>query len=412
MLVFSAYFSGSEMALNASNKLMLEINRKHFPRLSKITDVLVNNSGVVISTILVGNNIALVVYGLAFGRLFSPAFTQYVSDNATALLLTQTVISTIIIIIFGEFLPKTLIHINPSTMLSVLSVPMIFFYYLFYPIGKSMQWLSKGVIRVFFRSGSTSTKADQVPGRIDLNSLLEAQAETESKGEDIAQEARLMKNTLDFRDTKVRDCFKPRNEIVALSIDDTVAELKRRFISTGLSKILIYDDNIDNIIGYVHVSALFNKVSSIRDVMQQILVVPETMNANALFKQFTSQHKSIALVVDELGGTAGIVTLEDVLEEIFGEIADEHDQVAYEETVIDGNEFVFSGRLELDYLNEKYNLKLPTSDDYDTLAGLILNINESIPQTGEVITTECFRFDILAATNAKIEKVKITVLSS
>lgn len=396
------------MAFLASDKLVMEINRKKFPRMSKITDIFMANSGVLISTILVGNNVAMVIYGLAFSEMFGPFFTSRFTDNATVLLFCQTIVSTIIIIVTAEFLPKTLIQINPSVMLNILALPLMFFYILFYPIGRGMQLAAHFFITKVLRSKATTADEPLIPGRVDLDNLLSMQADavTESNS-DVSQEAKLMKNALDFSKIKVRDCFIPRTEIAAIDITDTVDELDKMFIETGYSKILVYEDSIDNIIGYVHVSGMFKGAKSIKSMMTPIVVVPETMSANLLLKQFTGQHKSIALVVDEFGGTAGMITMEDVLEEIFGEIADEHDTVEYVEKKIDEGEYVFSGRLEIDYLNEKYDLGLPVSDDYDTLAGLILNTTQSIPARDEVVELDGFTIRILVAGKAKIEKVKL-----
>lgn len=396
------------MAFLASDKLVMEINRKRFPRMSKITDIFMANSGVLISTILVGNNIAMVIYGLAFSEMFGPFFTSRFTDNATVLLFCQTIVSTIIIIVTAEFLPKTLIQINPSVMLNVLALPLMFFYILFYPIGRGMQWAAHFFITKVLRSKAPATDEPLLPGRVDLDNLLSMQADVVTESDtDVSQEAKLMKNALDFSKIKVRDCFIPRTEIAAIDITESVEELDKMFIETGYSKILVYEDSIDNIIGYVHVSGMFKDAKSIKSMMTPIVVVPETMSANLLLKQFTGQHKSIALVVDEFGGTAGMITMEDVLEEIFGEIADEHDTVEYVEKVVGEGEYIFSGRLEIDYLNEKYNLDLPVSDDYDTLAGLILNTTQSIPARDEVVKIDGFTIRILVAGKAKIEKVKL-----
>ncbi|MCQ2203194.1 MAG: hemolysin family protein [Bacteroidales bacterium] len=415
MLLLSAFFSGGEMAFLASNKLVMEINRRRFPRMSKITDIFMANSGVLISTILVGNNVAMVIYGLAFSDVFGPFFTSRFTDSASVLLFFQTLVSTIIIIVTAEFLPKTLIQINPSVMLNVLALPLMFFYIIFYPIGRGMQMAAHFFITKVFRSKAATNVDPLMPGRIDLDNLLSKQAENENTSDgrhvaDGSQEAKLMKNALDFSKIKVRDCFVPRTEIAAIDINDSVEELDKMFIDSGYSKILVYEDSIDNIIGYVHVSAMFKGIKNIKEMMTPIVVVPETMGAQMLLKLFTGQHKSIALVVDEFGGTAGMITIEDVLEEIFGEIDDEHDTVEYVEKEIGENEYVFSARLEIDYLNEKYDLGLPVADEYETLAGLILSETQSIPERGEVVNIDGFEFRILVMSGAKVEKVKVKKL--
>lgn len=406
MLLFSAFFSGGEMAFLASNKLLLELNRKRYPRMSRIIDIFMARPGILIATILVGNNVALVIYGLVFSETFDPFFSQYVSGS-TALLLVQTLVSTIIIIVTAEFLPKTLIQLNPSLMLNILALPLLFFFVVFYPIGYAMQKTASFIIRHIFGSAPSAQTNNLMPGRVDLDNLLSRQSETtnDEDGQLVSQEAKLMKNALDFSKIKVRDCFVPRTEIVAVEIDDEVSELHAKYIESNYSKILVYQYTIDNIVGYVHVSEMFKGAKSIRNMMSPIAVVPETMGANKLLNLFTEQHKSIALVVDELGGTAGMVTIEDVLEEIFGEIDDEHDVEVYVEDKLSDTEYMLSGRLEIDYINDKFDLDLPTSDEYDTLAGLILSVSRSIPEKGEKIEMPNFCFTIMEASNARIDKV-------
>ncbi|MBR6251401.1 MAG: HlyC/CorC family transporter [Bacteroidales bacterium] len=406
MLIFSAFFSAGEMAFLSSNKLMLEINRKRHPHFSRIIDIFNANASTLIAVILVGNNIAMVVYGLAFGEEFAQ-FCNFSSDALT--LLAQTLVSTFIIIIVAEFLPKALIQTNPSAMLNVFSMPLMFFYIVFYPIGRSMQWLADMIIKGLLPTRKTEDVDKQV-GRFDLDKLLRTQSDdSHESNSPISQEAKLMRNTLDFAKIKVRDCAIPRTEIVAVDVNEPVSELHKQFIETGFSKILVYDDTIDNIIGFVHVSAEFHQAKSIRAMMSPIAIVPETMGANKLLKLFTSQHKSIALVVDEFGGTAGMITLEDVLEEIFGEINDEHDVAEYVEKQLGEGDYIFSGRLEIDYINDKYHLELPSDDDYDTIAGLILHTTQSIPDSNDEIDIDKFHFRILMASHTKIEKVRLTI---
>lgn len=411
MLLFSAFFSAGEMAFLASNKLTLEMNRLRYPRMSRIIDKFTANSGVLIATILVGNNIALVIYGLEFGNVCSPIIAEHISDNQSVILLLQTIASTVIIIVTAEFLPKTIIRFNPSLMLNILALPLMFFYILFYPIGSTMQAFAHFLISKLFGKRDDTPAEPLLPSRLDLDTLLSKQTEISQTSENAtdAHEAKLMKNALSFAKAKVRDCIVPRTDIVAVDVNDTVEELRDKFIETGYSRILVYNDTIDNIIGFVHVSEIFRGARTIRNMMSTIVVVPETMSAHLLLKQFTGQHKSIALVVDEFGGTAGMVTMEDVLEEIFGEIDDEHDEVEYEENEVAPGEYIFSGRLEIDYLNDKYNLKLPTSEDYDTLAGLILSVNQSIPNADDTIEIDDFEFKILVASHSRIDKVKVIV---
>ncbi len=408
MLFLSAFFSGSEMAFLASNKLLLEINRSKNPRISKIIDIFLARPSVLISCILVGNNVTMVIFGLVFSDTLGPVLSTYTS-SPTLTLLIQTLISTVIIIVTAEFLPKNLIQFNPSAMLNVLAIPLFFFYILFYPIGQFMQWLSRLVLKVFFRSADSNAVDNILPSRIDFDNLVTQQASNHDADSDVGQEARLMRNALDFSKIKVRDCYVPRTDLVAISIDDTTENLYKKFVQSGFSKILVYRGSIDNIVGYVHVSEMFGEARNIRSMMMPIAVVPETMRANLLLRQFTSQHKSIAIVVDEFGGTAGLITLEDVLEEIFGEIHDEHDQEEYEERKIDETTYIFEARLEVDYLNEKYKLNLPISDEYDTIAGLILHQTQAIPVQGDEVKIDHFTFKILQAGHAKVEKVQMTI---
>lgn len=408
MLILSAFCSGSEMAFMSSNKLLLEINRSKHPRISKIIDIFLSKPDILISTILVGNNVALVIFGLEFGYLFGPSLSQHF-ESPSVILLIQTLISTVVIIVTAEFLPKTIIQINPTAMLNVLAVPLLLLFIIFYPIGRLMQMLAHFIIKYIFKSKVESNYEGWLPSRVDLDNLLQHQTQTATNDASVTQEARLMKNALDFSKIKVRDCAVPRTEIVAVDIDDSLDELKQKFIDTKYSKILVYQDNIDNIVGYVHVSEMFHAAKTIRSMMTRIVVVPETMRANTLLKLFTEQHKSIAIVVDEFGGTAGMITLEDVLEEIFGEINDEHDVNELEEKQLSETEYVFSSRLEIDYLNEKYKLKLPISDDYDTLSGLLLNKTGAIPKSGDVITFDDFEIKILTTSSARIETVRLSV---
>ena len=411
MLLLSAFFSGSEMAFLASNKLIIEINRGRYPRITKVIDIFLAKPSILISTILIGNNVAMVVYGLVFGDVFGSWFQQFTSSQSITLLV-QTLVSTVIIIVTAEFLPKNLIQLNPSAMLNVLALPLFFFYVLFYPIGLLMNAASSFIITKILRSPAPSSNVNILPGRVDFDNLVTQQADDHDADSDVGLEARLMRNALDFSQIKVRDCFVPRTDLVAVSIDDDVTSLREKFISTGLSKILVYKNSVDNIVGYVHVSEMFRGAKSIRNMVSPVAFVPETMRANLLLRQFTSQHKSIAIVVDEFGGTSGLITLEDVLEEIFGEINDEHDVTEYEERKLDDGSFIFSARLEVDYLNEKYGLRLPVSDDYDTLAGLVLSITQSIPHQDEVVSLDGFEIKVINVDHAKIDKVMLSVLNS
>lgn len=407
-LILSAFFSGSEMAFLSSNRLMIELNRKKNPGFSKLTDVFYKNTGLFISTILVGNNIALVVYGLYMGKIIEPGIKQYIESETTTLLL-QTVFSTLVILITAEFLPKIIFRINPSMAMNIFAVPLTLFYWLFYPISNLTLAFSNFFIRKILKANNPPQKENIVIGRVDLDHLITEHQEKATENLPLPEEVKFFKNALDFSTIKVRECSVPRTDLEAVEIDDSLENLRDLFVETGFSKILVYKENIDNIVGYVHVSQMFKNPKKLRNIISPISVVPESMTANKLLEIFTKEHRSIVLVVDEFGGTYGIVTLEDILEEIFGEINDEHDTSDLTEKQIDEHTFQFSGRMEIDYLNEKYNLGIPVSDDYETLAGFILFHNEAIPQAKEEIEIENFIFKILEATKSKIELIEISL---
>ena len=405
-ILVSAFFSGSEMAFLSANKLLIELNRKKNPRLAKIIDIFLRKPGMFITTILIGNNIALVVYGIYTARLFEPFIARYVGSDFGILLL-QTLFSTLIILITAEFLPKIIFRLNPIFTLNIFGIPLSVFYWFFYPISKLTHGISNSLIHKISGPENRKRTEDLVIGRLDFDDLLSEHNENTQADEEVPQEVKLLKNALDFSSLKVRECTIPRTDLQAVEMEDSLEALRQKFIESGHSKILVYKENIDNIIGYVHVSELFKNPKKLRNIINPISIVPETMTANKLLELFTKEHRSIALVVDEFGGTAGIITLEDILEEIFGEINDEHDISDLEEKQIDERTFKFSGRLEIDYLNEKYQLGLPVSDEYETLAGMILSYNESIPKEGEKIRIMPFEIQISQASSSKIELVTL-----
>lgn len=406
-IIFSAFFSGSEMAYLTANKLLIELNRKKNPGIAKIIDLFLRKPGMFITTILIGNNIALVIYGIYMAKLFEPVIGLYFSSDFI-ILLFQTILSTLVILITAEFLPKIIFRINPTFTLNLFSIPLSIFYGVFYPVSKLTLGFSNFLIRKVAKSDRPATTEDLVIGRLDFNHLLTEHHEKTATDEEVPQEVKLLKNALDFSSVKIRECTIPRTDLEAVDLEDSMEILRQKFIDSGHSKILVFKEHIDNIIGYIHVSELFKHPRKLRNIINPISIVPETMTANKLLEIFTKEHRSIALVVDEFGGTAGIVTLEDILEEIFGEIDDEHDISDLVEKQIDNNKFHLSGRFEIDYLNEKYQLELPVSDEYETLAGMILSFNESIPKTGDEIKIENFTLRILDATSSKIELVELT----
>ncbi|MCW3804235.1 hemolysin family protein [Plebeiibacterium marinum] len=405
-LLFSAFFSGCEMAFISSNKLLIELNKKKYPRLGKILDIFINNGGLFISTLLVGNNIALVVYGLEMGQLLKPILEEYLI-SPMAILLTQTALSTILILVTAEFLPKILFRINPILILNLTALPLLLFYTIFFPISRLTVQFSEFLMSKVLKTPAQNSNNEMVLGRIDLDNLITQHHEKLEIDDDNAKEVKMLKNALDFSKIKIRECIIPRTEITAIEVHESLDILKKRFIETGHSKILIYKKSIDNIIGYVHVSELFKKPKQLKNAINPLSIVPETMTANKLLEVFTKEHRSIALVVDEFGGTAGIVTMEDILEEIFGEIDDEHDVSDLIERVISDEEYQFSGRLEIDYINEKYNLGIKQSENYETLAGFILHHNESIPKNDEIVIIGEFKFKIQLASDNRIELVNV-----
>lgn len=408
LLVLSAFFSGSEMAYLSANKLLLELNRTKHPFPSKLIDIFVQHPGTFISTMLIGNNIALVLYGLKMAEILNPFLVPLINTDFS-LLLTQTLISTLIILLTSEFLPKTLFRIDPIVALNILAVPMMSFYIILYPLSRFTIWLSNHTIKLISPQAGKRDNSIPVLGRVDLDNLLLAHEEKIAENEYVPQEVKMLRNALDFSSIKIRECAVPRTDIEAVEVHESIENLKRLFSETGFSKIMVYKETIDNIIGYVHVSELFKHPKSLRAMVNPISVIPETMTANKVLEIFTREHKSIALVVDEFGGTAGIVTMEDILEEIFGEIDDEHDISDLRFEQLSENEFLFSGKVEVDAINEKFELGLPYSDEYETVAGLLLFYHESIPNPQDIISVDRFEFTIESASNNRIELVKLKV---
>lgn len=360
---------------------------------------------------LVGNNAALVVYGQLMEGELKPLVQSIGISSDTAILILQTIISTLIILVTAEFLPKTLFRINPNRSLSIFSVPVALFYGILYPITKITMLISSLLLRVFFKTKISDEKEKVVFSAIDLDHIIDLSKTESTEEDDLEHDIKLFQNALDFSKVKLRECYIPRNEVVAVELNSPIDTLKDKFIETGYSKILIYKDTIDNIIGYAQSTDLFHCPENISSMLINLMIVPETMTANKLLNSFMKEHKSIALVVDEFGGTSGIVTIEDIMEEIFGEIEDEHDSTDFKEEVISDHEFIFSGRLEIDYLNEKYNFNIPEEEEFETLAGYILHYHEEIPTEGEKIFINNFEFEILEVDGPKIETIKMTILS-
>ncbi len=411
-IVFSAFFSGMEIAFVSANKLRLELDKKQDSINSRILSIFTKNPGQYIATMLVGNNIALVIYGVAFARLLEPFFYRVLPSDGAVLFL-QTVTSTLIILVTAEFLPKALFRLNPNIFLRIFAFPLVVFYFLFYPVTRITMSISKLLLNGIFRAGIDKEEERIVFSRVDLDHFVNALDRTSILEEkDLENEVKLFRNALDFSKVKLREIMVPRTEMVALDITSSMEELRQKFIETGYSRILFYEGNIDNIVGYLHHSMIFASPKSIRPNLKKVLIVPETMPASKLLSKFIQQHRSIAIVVDEFGGTSGMVTSEDILEEIFGEIEDEHDTIDLVERKISDDEFVFSARIDLDVLNDKYNIGVPLSENYETLAGFILYHYESIPKINTAITIDRFRFKILKASSTRIELVNLRILNS
>jgi putative hemolysin len=407
-ILTSAFFSGIEIAFISANKLLIELRSKQGSVSARILSPFVNNPSRFISTTLVGNNIGLVVYGIYMGAFLNPYIINYVPGTANStmfLLLIQTLLSTLIVLVTGEFLPKVLFRINPDIILRVLSVPFLLSYYLFWPLVHFITWLAKMVLNTMFRVQFNETTP--VFSKVDLDQYINDSVEDLAEDADVDTE--MFKNALDFGNVRLRDCMTPRTELISIDIDANTDELYTKFKETGLSKILVHQGTVDHIIGYTHQKDLFKKPHSIRAILIPIEIAPETMSANELLNTFTRTRKSIALVVDELGVTAGIVTIEDIMEEIFGEIEDEHDVEQLAEVQLNEKEFIFNARLEVDYLNNKYELNIPEGD-YNTLGGYIFAIHENIPSKGEVIVIEKFQFTIISVSHNRINELKLTLL--
>jgi CBS domain containing-hemolysin-like protein len=396
-----------EIAFISSNKMRFELDKKGKSLSNFILSLFYRNPNQFISTMLVGNNIALVVYGLQMAILLEPYIALFVENEAIIVFL-QTVLSTLFILFMAEFIPKTIFRINPNISLRMFAIPLALTYILLYPISKFSSLISFLFLKLFGVK-NLSSSSSQSFGKIDLDFFIKQSLSDAPENSNLDKDVKLFQNAMDFSNVKIRDCIVPRTEIIALDTQASIEELKSTFIETGLSKVLIYKDNVDDIIGYIHSSDLFNNPDNWLEAIRRVSIVPETMAANKLMKLMMSDKKSIAVVVDEFGGTAGIVTLEDLVEEIFGEIEDEHDMKNLVANKIAEDEYVLSGRMEVDAINEKFSLHLPDSDDYATIAGFILHHYEKFPKVSETVTIDNLSFKILKVTATKIELVRMKI---
>jgi CBS domain containing-hemolysin-like protein len=409
-LVFSFFFSGIEIAFLSANKLQLELQGKQGSVSGRIFSKFIKKPSMFIGTTLIGNTIALVLYGILMAQLLEPQLQLWLPEalaNEATLLIVQTLVATLIVLATAEFLPKSLFLINPNVMLSALAIPFNIVYYILFPLVFSIVSLSKLVITKILRSEYSDEKP--VFGLTDLNHYLKNMQRVRHENEDIELDKKIFHNALEFKSVKVRECMIPRTEIVAVDVQEGVEKLRETFIESGHSKILVYKDTIDDVIGYCHSSELFKKPARIEEILTPIIIVPETILANELMIQFINQRKSLAVVVDEFGGTSGLVSMEDVIEEIFGEIEDEHDEDHLIEQQLDSHTWLLSARHEIDYLNETYGWGLPTGE-YETLGGLILSLMEELPKAGESVSLPPYTLNVQSTLDNRIDTVKLTLL--
>ena len=402
-LLFSAFFSGMEIAFVSSNKLKLELDKKSNSFTSRIISVFTKEESRFIVNMLIGNNIALVIYGLLMADLLEENL-QFLVTSTPLIFLLQTIISTLIILVFAEFIPKTIFRINSNNILKFFTLPLLLTYLLLYPFNLLMMMLSKWVLKGLFKV--EIEEGQRLFDRVDLDAYL-SMLKTE---EDDNMEVEMLQNALELPSIKARECMIPRTEIVAVELDTSITKLKQKFIESKLSKILIFKNDIDNVIGYVHSLDLFRKPKTIKSILMPIPIVAETMVASELLELLIKKQRVVAVVVDEYGGTSGMVTVEDITEEIVGEIEDEHDAESLIDQKIDEKTFLFSARTEVDLINKKYNLNLPTSEEYETLAGLLLHFYEDIPDLEAIVKIDKFNFVIKEVNDRSIQLIQIHII--
>ena len=406
-LIFSAFFSGMEIAFISSSKLKIELDNKKGQFSAKILSFFSSKPAWFIAAMLIGNNIALVIYTLYVAELIEPYLTS-LALNSSIILLFQTLFSTFFILLFAEFLPKSIFRLNPNYTLRIFSLILFVFYIILWPITAFVVNLSNSILKLFGNEESINKVSFK---KTDLDLYINELKKDLEIGEEMEHDVKIFHNALSFSEVIARDCMVPRNEIVALEINDKIEALKELFLESGHSRIIIYKENIDNIIGYVHSIELFKTPVSIKSMLIPISIVPESISGIKLLEDFIDKKISVSVVVDEYGGTSGILTMEDIIEEIFGEIDDEHDQEELIHRELTENKFLFSARLEIDFINEKYRLKLPVKEDYETLSGLIIYFAETIPEKGSTFKIENFEFKILEVDETKISKVQLLVLN-
>ncbi|MCB9185130.1 MAG: HlyC/CorC family transporter [Flavobacteriales bacterium] len=405
-LILSAFFSGMEIAFVSANRFKVEVDRKKGTVSGAIIGQFLEKPSQFISALLVGNNIALVVYGIIMANVLEPWIRSFTSQQMV-ILIVQTILSTLLILVTAEFLPKAFFRIEPNRMLEIFAIPAKIAYVILFPLVWLIDRFSKQVLSALFK---VRLNEEQLTfGRSDLDEYVSEFTASGDEEEDVDSEIEIFRNALNFSDIKVRECMIPRVDIIAMDINADIDDLKNRFIETGLSKILIYRDEIDNIIGYVHSFEMFQKPKAIKNIIRPINLVPESTKVKDLLTQFGQQHRSVAVVLNEYGGTAGMITVEDIVEEIFGEIKDEHDLEELIEEKISEYEYRFSGKLEIYHINKTYNLDLPESEDYTTLAGFIIEHHQSIPEEKEKIRLDDFLFTVTKMEGTRIEEVLLRI---
>lgn len=405
-MVFSAFFSGMEIAFVSSNRMLAEMDKEKNGLAQRAIAIFYHHPNDFVSTMLVGNNIALVIYGILFAAIFDELLFSGLSDGARVT--ADTLLSTLVVLFTGEFLPKTIFKSSPNALLTFFAVPAFICYVVLYPISRFATLLSRGLL---WLAGIKMQKEqdDHEFTRVDLDYLVQSSIDNAKSDEEIDEEVKIFQNALDFTETRVRDCMVPRTEIDAVEDTCNIEQLKQMFIESGHSKVVVYHEDIDHVVGYIHSSEMFRHPKDWRESIRQLPFVPETMQASRLMKIFMQQHKSIAIVVDEFGGTSGLISLEDIVEEIFGDIEDEHDSNNYVAKQVGNGEYMLSARLEIEKVNEMFDLELPESDEYMTIGGLILHEYQSFPKLNEVVTIGRYEFKIVKNTATKIELVRLKV---
>lgn len=407
---FSGLFSGAEIAYVQSSKVRMEINATRGGLADRILHLFSRHEDMFISTLLVGNNIVLVIYGITFSILINPLLERWFGGQEALVLICNTLLSTLVILVGGEFLPKATCRINPNFTMRLMSSPLFLIYVVLYPVSLFISWISKGLMWLFGIKGEAPKSGLLTIDQLD--DYIERQLEGKETRTDIENEVKIFRNAIDFKDTQMGECMIPRNEIIAVGIETTSREeLIQRFISTGLSKIVVYKEDIDDIVGYIHIDEIFKRESDWKEHLKPVIFTPETMLANKMMRRMLAQKKSLVIVVDEFGGTAGLATLEDLVEEIFGEIEDEHDKKTLTARQIGTDNYEFSGRVEIEYINEKFGLDIRESDDYHTLAGYVLYNLEALPRQGDSFRLDNLQFRVLKMSTSRILLLSVTRLA-